>query len=96
MKIDFNVGLKDAKGKITQGQLISDVIIDLLSTRTEGIKARKAMGIVNKIVSNEPLELDEQDFNDLYKLIENHVSLFNFVIMQILDLMDKAKEESKK
>ena len=48
-----------------------------------------------KLVVNEPLELDDADFRDLYSFIENDKDLFNFAKIQLLDVMDLAKDKDK-
>jgi len=100
MKVDFNVGLLDPRGKpaingMGVPHLLADTLIDKLSQKADPITARKAMGYVKKLVSNEVLELDDADFRDLYSFIENDKDLFNFAKIQMLDAMDLGKENSK-
>ena len=90
MNLNFNVALKDGKGKDTP-QKLSDILSEFLLTENKG-NARKlyAWGVL--LAAGNPLSIDNVDRKTLVELIENSERIVALVKGQLLEILDDAKE----
>ena len=90
-KIDLSAKIKDVRG-VESGQYLADPVIDLLATNPQGIKTRKAMGIVSQLVKDMTFECDESDLQEIIRIVDGS-QIFNFVKVQILDELEKKDND---
>lgn len=98
--VDMNVKLKSLKNEEaevqqTLGQIIADAISVCGSEQCKTLKPTKLIGWAEKLAMNEPLSLDDTDFELLREFIGLLPRLNILVIVQADRCFKAAKEASK-